>query len=226
MCQNSGKTGKIWVPLLVILVEWNSFGSFEYMSMPYWEVTFLGFLQGWEVKFLFSLSLNLGFWKPMRCPGGWLDSQGLQGQGSSPSDFLTAAEMIWGWDIQERGEGIQLQEKGTSVSLALGEISHVLCVIPGLRHSWDSLAHSWGVSWRLEHPPGWEVVPTEVSCYYTVGILEGALTMTMWQWCLSGKPSTFLAMALWWWMFVSPRNWLNVGKRHFPASCASQKTAQ
>lgn len=172
------------------------------------------------------MSLNLGFWKPMRCPGGWLDSQGLQGQGSSPSDFLTAAEMIWGWDIQERGEGIQLQEKGTSVSLTLGEISHVLCVIPGLRHSWDSLAHSWGVSWRLEQPPGWEVDPTEVSCYYTVGILEGALTMTMWQWCLSGKPSTFLAMALWWWMFVSPRNWLNVGKRHLPASCASQKTAQ
>lgn len=58
------------------------------------------------------------------------------------------------------------------MSLAFGEIPHVLCVIPCLRPWWDRISwQGWG-PWRREQPPEWEADPTEVSCQYTSGSIR------------------------------------------------------
>lgn len=96
MCQNSGNTGKISVPLLYFL-EWNSLGSFEHMSAyDLLRSNIFRFSPRSRSEIFVLMSLNLGFWKPTRCTGRWLDSQAFQEQGSSSSDFLTAVEVILG----------------------------------------------------------------------------------------------------------------------------------
>lgn len=196
------------------LLEWNSLRSFEYVVIPYWEVTFLHFFQDSKVKFCPHVTWprileahEIHWWLAWKAA--------FRSRGGSPVIFLLQIK-CFGDEIFKRGErGYNFKRKGLVSPWPSVKSLVVLCVVFGLKNlcTWPgSLVEAWAAS-KMGSRPNWGVL-LEVQASVRRGFV---VTMTpVWgTFHVFSHGNEVIDGSL--------GNWLTEGKWCFPASCTSQK---